>query len=159
VDLFWKPAEGPRVAVPPTLVFAGGFLSAAAWELFAPWPALRTASLAEAIGIVLLVIGVGLFVSGLLTFAAARTGIMFQSPATRLVTDGPYRWSRNPQYVAFLACYLGASFLSNSLWPIVALPFVILVTNRLVIAREERYMLSRFSRDYEAYCRRVPRWL
>jgi protein-S-isoprenylcysteine O-methyltransferase Ste14 len=117
------------------------------------------ASFSEALGIVLIAGGILLFVAGLLTFAAARTGILFQNPATRVVTAGPYRWSRNPQYIAFVACYIGASFLLNSLWPWVALPFVIVATNLFVIAREERYMLSRFAREYEAYCQRVPRWL
>jgi protein-S-isoprenylcysteine O-methyltransferase Ste14 len=144
--------------VPPTLLFGGGFVTAVVWDGLLPWPASLNEA-AEALGVALIVLGIGLFVSGLAAFAQARTGIMLQHPATRLVTYGPYRWSRNPQYVSFVACYVGASLLSNSLWPWIALPFVIITTNLFVIEREERYMLERFSREYEAYCRRVPRWL
>ena len=52
------------------------------------------------------------------TFARAQTGIMLQSPASQLVIIGPYRWSRNPMYVGFVAMYLGFALLMNSVWPL-----------------------------------------
>lgn len=110
-------------------------------------------------GFGLVLIGSGIFVAGLVTFARARTGIMLQQPATRLVTHGPYRWSRNPQYVSFVVVYAGATVVANSFWPWIVLPVVIVATNAFVIAREERYMQTLFSREYEAYCRQAPRWI
>ena len=84
---------------------------------------------------------------------------MLQQAATRIVTTGPYRWSRNPQYLAFVAMYLGASILANTIWPLVLLPVVIAALHWLVIQREEPYMHRTFRDEYRAYCRRVHRWL
>lgn len=150
--------RGPAVAVPPTALFVGGFALALGTEqllplTFAPSP---TAMFA---GVLFIALGLGLFIAGLSTFAEARTGIMFDQPATRIVAVGPYRWSRNPQYVGFVCCYLGATALSMSVWPWLTLPLVIVAMNTWVIAREERYMASRFGEDYQAYCRQVPRWI
>jgi protein-S-isoprenylcysteine O-methyltransferase Ste14 len=75
------------------------------------------------------------------------------------VEAGPYSWSRNPQYVAFTAIYMGITLLLGTGWPLILLPLVIGATVAAVIAREERYMRTAFGADYEDYCRRVPRWL
>jgi len=49
--------------------------------------------------------------------------------------------------------------LFNVGWPILLFPAAILALDRLVIRREERYLLDAFGADYDAYCRRVRRWL
>ena len=106
-----------------------------------------------------LAVGVTLFVWALYIFARARTGIMLDQPAMQLVRHGPYRWSRNPQYVAFVAMYLGATLLFNSIWPIVALPIVCLAVSLGAIAGEERYLSARFGQHFDEYRKRVPRWI
>jgi len=84
---------------------------------------------------------------------------MLQSPASQLVILGPYRWSRNPMYVGFVAMYLGFALLMNSVWPLLLLPGVIIALEILVITREERYLRSIFGPEYEEYCRQVGRWV
>jgi protein-S-isoprenylcysteine O-methyltransferase Ste14 len=153
-------AKGPGTPVPPTLLCAAGFLGGIWCQRRIPWPMQAGGSdLLMAIGLVFAAIGLVLFGAGLLTFARAKTGIMLQRAATSVVTSGPYRWSRNPQYVGFVSAYLGASLIANTLWPLIFLPLVILALNRLVIAREERYMERLFDASYQAYTKRVPRWL
>ena len=110
-------------------------------------------------GTLIVAAGAALFWTGLWTFMRMRTGILLQKPATRIVTTGPYRWSRNPQYVAFVAVYVGGSVLANSIWPLLLLPLVIAVLHWLVIQREEAYMYRTFRDEYRAYCQRVHRWL
>jgi protein-S-isoprenylcysteine O-methyltransferase Ste14 len=75
------------------------------------------------------------------------------------VTGGPYRRTRNPMYVAMTLLYLGASLLMNGLWPLLALPVVLAALTFAVIRREERYLSSAFGAEYDAYRRRVRRWL
>ena len=111
------------------------------------------------IGIVALAIGAWLFWWGMATFARARTGILLQQPASRLVCSGPYRWTRNPQYVGYVVGYLGLSVLANTFWPPLLLPVVLLLLWILVISREEKYLQGVFGSEYVDYCRRVSRWL
>ena len=148
------------MSAPPTALFVGGFWLGVWWNSYAPWPLdLGLAALLGAVGWILVAAGMTLFVAGLMTFARARTGIMLQQAATAVVEAGPYRWSRNPQYVAFVAIYIGASLIANSVWPLLLLPVVIVALHSLVIAREEGYMQRTFPREYQEYCQRVRRWL
>ena len=148
------------MSVPPTALFVAGFWLGVWWDGRAPWPvAPDAASALFTAGVLLVTGGLALFIFGLVTFARAHTGIMLQQAATAVVEAGPYRWSRNPQYVAFVAIYIGATLMANSVWPFFLLPVVIGALHALVIAREERYMRRTFPQEYGDYCRRVPRWL
>jgi protein-S-isoprenylcysteine O-methyltransferase Ste14 len=62
-------------------------------------------------------------------------------------------------YVSLVALYLALALLMNTWWPIVLLPVVILVIDRTVIAREERYLSSAFPNEYGPYRARVRRWV
>jgi protein-S-isoprenylcysteine O-methyltransferase Ste14 len=78
---------------------------------------------------------------------------------TKLVTTGPYRVTRNPGYLGMTLAYVGVVVLAGALWPLVLLPVVLLIVDRGVIAREERYLDRRFGQDYSDYKRQTRRWL
>ena len=84
---------------------------------------------------------------------------MLQKPATALMRQGPYAWSRNPQYVAFVWIYVGAALVTNTVWPLLLLAPVLAVVIHTVINREERYLQRTFGPEYDEYCRDVGRWL
>ena len=152
--------RGPGMSVPPTALFVGAFWLGVWWDGRQPWPIdLTLGGALTIVGVLLVAAGAALFVAGLVTFARVRTGIMPMNAATAVVESGPYAWSRNPQYVAFVAIYIGATLVANSIWPFFLLPVVIGALHLLVIAREERYMRRAFPHEYSAYCRRVRRWL
>jgi protein-S-isoprenylcysteine O-methyltransferase Ste14 len=155
----WRSPEGPGVSVPPTaiflLAFAGAYLLHLVWPSSGPW----SSPVAWWTGVALLTAGAALFLWALWTFATERTGIMLQRAASHVVRKGPYRWSRNPMYVSFVALYLGAALMTGSSWSLLLMPLPVLGTQKLVIAREERYMRSMFPIEYGAYCREVRRWL
>jgi protein-S-isoprenylcysteine O-methyltransferase Ste14 len=155
------PHKGPGAPLPPTLVFAFGFLLA--WWWHGRFPAMidgdGASGIQRAVGWALVALGAWIFLWGLRTFARARTGIMLQRPAIALIAEGPYRWSRNPMYVGFSLIYFGFVCVLNTLWPVVTFPLVVLIVNLFVIGREERYLKSTFGTAYEEYCRRVGRWL
>ncbi|MCC7009972.1 MAG: isoprenylcysteine carboxylmethyltransferase family protein [Acidobacteria bacterium] len=153
--------RGPGTPVPPLSLFALGIVGGWWWDRRHPWPLTpdEASWLMVASGVALVALGAGWFAWGMETFARARTGILLQRAATCVVHHGPYRWSRNPMYVGCVAIYLGATSWLNSAWPLVLLPVVIVALTSIVIAREERYMRWRFGAEYDAYCRRVPRWL
>jgi protein-S-isoprenylcysteine O-methyltransferase Ste14 len=80
-------------------------------------------------------------------------------PTTTIVEKGPYRFTRNPMYLAMSCAYLGLALVLNNLWALVLLPFVVLVVDRFVIRREESYLTAKFGDPYREYCARVRRWL
>jgi protein-S-isoprenylcysteine O-methyltransferase Ste14 len=112
-----------------------------------------------AVGIVLVLVAVGLFVSSVRTFKKAGTPVPGDEPTTIIVRAGPYRFSRNPIYVAFTLFHIGiAAWVNSAAVLIMALPALSLMA-LIVIPREERYLEEKFPADYLPYKREVRRWL
>ena len=152
--------QSPGVRFPPPLLFAGGLL--VGWLLSRYGRALPMAGdgrLLDTAGTVLVVLGVALGAWGMITFRRAHTAIVPLHPASRIVTNGPYRFTRNPMYTGLTLVYLGISLYMNSVWPLLALPIVLALLIRLVVRREEAYLRSAFPDEYVAYQSRVRRWL
>jgi protein-S-isoprenylcysteine O-methyltransferase Ste14 len=114
---------------------------------------------ARVAGVVLLVASGILARSGEAAMKRAGTNIRPDQPSLALVSDGPFRFSRNPLYVAVTGLYLGITLLVNALWPLVLLVPALVVLQRGVIAREERYLEAKFGEPYRAYRSRVRRWI
>jgi protein-S-isoprenylcysteine O-methyltransferase Ste14 len=80
-------------------------------------------------------------------------------PPKELVAVGPYRYVRNPMYVAGLVALLGWILWSPSL-PLIVSPFLFVIAAHLFVTFYEEPTLNRkFGTAYEEYCRRVPRWI
>ena len=157
-------AKLPEVRIPPMLLFTVAFFAGYWWNLRQPGPILgdefRILRLVLLLaGTFLVSFGLVVFTSSMLTLLRARTTILLQRPTTQIVTRGPYDWSRNPMYVAFVAIYVGMSFLANTYWPLILLPIVILALLRFVIAREERYLSDVFAHTYQEYMKQTRRWV
>ena len=152
----------PDVRFPPPFLFVAGFLGGLALDRWG-WRIPVAADNLRAVFVLTGWLGViaGLFLASwaLLVFFRARTAIMPIRPASRLVSSGPYRFSRNPMYVGLSALYLGLALLFNVAWPIVLFPLVVISLYRLVIRREERYLADAFGDSYTIYRQRVRRWL
>ena len=154
------PLASAGVRFPPPFVYALGVL--AGWLANRRWRWAITDSPAAWRSIVAVLFGLAwlaLFVSAASLFRRAGTSLIPNKPTSAFVVSGPYRFTRNPMYVSMAALYLAATFALNSWWPLVLLPLVLLVIQRAVIAREERYLRQRFPEEYPAYCSRVRRWL
>ena len=92
-------------------------------------------------------------------FLRAGTPAIPFKPSTALVTSGHYRITRNPMYVGMASLYIGLAFAFGLIWAFALLPIVVVVIDRLVIAREEPYLERLFGEEYLAYKRRVRRWI
>ncbi len=108
-----------------------------------------------------LLFGLGLSILALSfrAFARARTSLRPDRSAAALIRTGPFRYSRNPLYVAVVLLILGAGVWANSLWVWLMAALLVLVMNRAVILREERHLERQFGRDYLEYKNTVRRWL
>ena len=110
-------------------------------------------------GIALALSGLALIAAGSLELRRAHTAVIPYQPTTAIVSSGPFRFSRNPLYLGFVLIYLGASMAANTFWPLPLLPLAIVVMQRGVIHREERYLARKFGEEYLAYQSRVRRWI
>jgi protein-S-isoprenylcysteine O-methyltransferase Ste14 len=76
-----------------------------------------------------------------------------------LTTLGPFKYSRNPIYLAMTGLYIAIGSVMNSIWPFVLLLHLLLIMHWGVVLREEKYLTSRFGEAYLTYKKVVPRWL
>jgi protein-S-isoprenylcysteine O-methyltransferase Ste14 len=115
-------------------------------------------------------VSIAIAVAGVLAFVALASAAVTRfrragttenpfKPSTALVFDGPYRFTRNPMYLGMAALYVGLAFILGLMWAFLFLPFVLVAVDRLVIAREERYLERKFGEEYVEYKRRVRRWI
>jgi protein-S-isoprenylcysteine O-methyltransferase Ste14 len=80
-------------------------------------------------------------------------------PPKKLVVEGPYRIVRNPMYWSVVSVMLGEALAFRSL-ALAAIGCVVFSGAVLfVMVYEEPILRKKFGAEYEAYCRRVPRWL
>lgn len=88
-----------------------------------------------------------------------RTTLMPHRAAAHLVTDGPFRYSRNPIYVAHVALVACMGVFMASPFTLLLTPLAAYGLQKLGVEPEERHLLSRFGNDYRAYMARTRRWL
>jgi protein-S-isoprenylcysteine O-methyltransferase Ste14 len=111
------------------------------------------------LGIVFIIAGVALAVSGAGLFRRHNTGVVPFSPATRLVTEGPYRFTRNPMYLGMVLLLIGAATMFGTLSPWLVIPIFAWWIDRRFIAQEEVMLAEVFGEDYLRFKQRVRRWI
>lgn len=153
------PRPGPAV-VPPPLVYLVFFLIG--WGLShvvadpgvgLGWDVRRYLAFALIVG--------GLLIDGAAVQGFRRKGTPAEpwKDATALETEGPYRFSRNPIYVGYAIAYAGVAVAVDSLIALALLIPCMVVVDRFVVLREERYLSRKFGAAYDAYRSKVRRWL
>ena len=111
------------------------------------------------LGALIFLAGIALNVGGFITQKRAGTDPIPFNPSTRIVAHGLYRFSRNPMYIGLALCTLGVAILVNSAWILLAVPVGLILIDRTVVTREERYLERKFGDEYLNYKRRVRRWI
>lgn len=95
-----------------------------------------------------------------ITFAAVGRGTPAPfDPPRQLVTQGPYRFVRNPMYIGARTALGGAALYYESLSLLIYAALFFLVTHLFVIWYEEPTLRKAFIEEYEIYSRQVRRWL
>ena len=82
-----------------------------------------------------------------------------ERPTSSLITDGPFRYTRNPEYLAGAMIYAGITSLENAFWALLLLPATLLMVQLTAIEREERYLEGKFGEEYLRNKARVRRWI
>jgi len=150
--------DNPGIRVPPPPVYLLALLLGLLLDRKAHVPFLPRGT-ARVLGWPL--VGGGMALAGwfVRTMRGVETTIRIDKPVSSLVQNGPFRYSRNPGYVALAMIYTGIAVLRNALWAILLLPLVLYVIQREVIEREERYLERTFGEEYLDYKARVRRWV
>ncbi|MBC6441084.1 MAG: isoprenylcysteine carboxylmethyltransferase family protein [Rhodospirillales bacterium] len=145
------------IAPPPIIVL---LLLLAGLELDRIWPApFLDDTVQYVLGAVFIVPAIGLALWAVRCFGHKKTAVEPWHPSTALVTEGPYKHTRNPMYLAMVTLFLGLGFALDTLWLLAVWQVLVATLHWGVIRREERYLEGLFGEDYRAFCRQVRRWL
>jgi protein-S-isoprenylcysteine O-methyltransferase Ste14 len=108
-----------------------------------------------------LLIAAFLFVAGLLLmfWAFFNAGKLDVSSPDTLLTSGPFALSRNPMYVSWLIIHFAAFLFFRSIWLLLGFVVAALLTHRLAIIPEERFLREKFGDSFVRYCERVRRYI
>ncbi len=111
-------------------------------------------------GPVLIALGASMPIIAMLQFRGAGTQILPTSEKNdALVTTGIYGFTRNPMYVGVILVSLGVALWFGRLLMFLAPLGVFAITNFVLIPFEEAKMRRQFGEAFDAYCKRVRRWI
>ncbi|MFQ5973123.1 MAG: methyltransferase family protein [Alphaproteobacteria bacterium] len=147
---------GIRV-IPPVIfivALAAAFLANWFWPIRLLPDAVR-----YSLGPVLVIASFAVVPSVLRAFKRANTPFDTRRAANALVTDGPFRYSRNPGYLAMIVLCVGIAVIADNAWVVVTLIAASVALHRYVVLAEERHLEARFGEEYRKYKSRVRRWL
>lgn len=152
--------DSAGVKFPPPFAFIGTLIVGLAIDQFMWWHLGIPVShwLRRSIGWIGVVAGFAILLTAVGLFRKAGTATKPWKTPSQFVTDGVYRWTRNPMYLGMVLAYAGIAILCNSLVTLLLLiPLFIWVT-REVIEREEAYLATKFGAPYLAYKAQTRRW-
>jgi protein-S-isoprenylcysteine O-methyltransferase Ste14 len=151
--------DHPKIVAFPPLLWLIGAIVSMLLHFFVLSIRILSEPLAMILGIGCLLIGPSLALPALFAMRAAGTHANPAKPALLIVRAGPYRFTRNPMYLALCLVQAGIGFLLND-W--ITLLFVVplaLILHFGVILPEERYLEAKFGEQYLALKREVRRWI
>ena len=151
--------DNPGVIEFPPLIWAVGVVISVLVHFFVIQVPIMRYGICLVCGIVLVILAPILALSALVTMKKAGTNIDPAKPALAIVRGGPFRFTRNPMYLALCLLQVALGFFLND-W--ITLLFVVplgLILHYGVILREERYLTVKFGEPYLELKRDVRRWL
>ena len=111
------------------------------------------------IGICLIGLGFLLAFNSISRFIKAKTGVVPFSESTTLITEGFYKYTRNPMYVGMNSFLLGLMLILKNPLNIIFLFIFFFIVRNMFVLKEEVQMEEPFGEDYLTYKRKVRRWL
>jgi len=127
------------------------------WRLHAP---LFGVPASRALGVLLVVLGIPVLLESFVRFALDGLGTPAPIfPTRHLVIRGPYRYVRNPIYLAGVSIILGQAGILGNLNLIAYALLVWLGIHAFAILYEEPTLRESFGAQYDGYCAAVPRWV
>jgi protein-S-isoprenylcysteine O-methyltransferase Ste14 len=111
-------------------------------------------------GVAIMFLGLAIALWAILTFAQAGAQIRPDAASnSRLVTHGPFRFTRNPMYLSLMTIGVGAAVAAGTLWMWLAPALLFVLDNFIIIPFEERNIERQFGAEFRDYRSRVRRWI
>jgi len=145
------------IALPP-LIYGASLLLGIVIHLVFPISFLP-GSIGGWLGGLLILLSILIVGSAFRALGRAKTPFDVHQSTVAIVTDGAFRYSRNPMYLSLTLLYLGLTSLINSLWMLLLVMPLMVVMQRGVVEREEQYLEGKFGEEYLRYKMRVRRWI
>lgn len=149
-----------KLIIPPPV--QGIFVAVAMWGVSHFFPALGVGFPGRRLAAIAIgAIGLAMEIIAVATFFRAKTTVnpLKPSNASKIVTTGLFTISRNPMYLALLLVLVAwGLWLANPLNGFVIVGWVVFITE-FQIKPEEKALRQKFDADYDAYCKRVRRWV
>jgi protein-S-isoprenylcysteine O-methyltransferase Ste14 len=152
-------SDNPGVIAFPPLIWLVGAVVSVLVHFFGIQTPITRYGICLVCGIVIVILAPALALSALVTMKAAGTNVDPAKPALIIVRGGPFRFTRNPMYLALCLLQVALGFFLND-W--ITLLFVVplaVILHYGVILREERYLTAKFGAPYLELKRDVRRWL
>jgi protein-S-isoprenylcysteine O-methyltransferase Ste14 len=145
--------------VPPPVWSLAYVLAATALSYWVGWPRVPGLPLVP-LAVLLIMVGISLSATAVVLFRREGTELNPASTTNRkLVTRGPFSFTRNPMYLAIVITTLGIAFWVGA-WPMFLAPLAVFATaNWMNVPFEEASMRRQFGAEFDAYVSRVRRWI
>src|SRR5262245_26800461 len=150
--------DNPGVIAFPPLIWLVNAVISVLVHLFMRMP-IMSYRICLACGIISIILAPTLALSAVRTLKAAGTNVLPSEPALTIVRDGPFRFTRNPIYLAFCLVQVALGFFLNDWITLLFVIPLVLIFHYGVVLREERYLAAKFGEPYLQYKREVRRWI
>jgi len=155
-----KKKDNPGIFIPPPLIYAAIFFLSILMQKIIPIDnSFFESQNATIAGIVLIAIALLFILPALIKFVRSKNTLVTIKSATSLQTKGIYSLTRNPMYMGLLILYSGIAMLEGNWWTFIFIPLIIIIVQSYVIRGEENYLQRAFGEEYNAYRKKVRRWI
>ena len=152
------PHDAPGLVIPPPLIYLPAVLLG--WVTNRVWPgAILPDAIQYTTGGLLIAASIAIVPFVLREFSKAKTHFDARKAVTAFITTGPFRYSRNPSYVALTLLCVGIAVISDRLLILAWLVPAALFVDVEIVRREERFLEEKFGGTYLDYKARVRRWV
>lgn len=116
-------------------------------------------SIAMPIGIIFSITGITTLILAATLFRKNKNPVNPSGSTQLIICSGIYKYTRNPMYLSLTLIFTGISIITNSWFSFVLLIPLLLICQKGIIEREEKYLTRKFGDEYLKYKAKVRRWI
>ena len=152
--------DSAAIRIPPPLFFFVCLGFGLLLEYFFPIHLISLSLIPRVIVGYLFILISGYFaVSAFVVLIKNKTPFDTAKSTIKIVTEGSFRFSRNPLYLSLLPLLFGIAFLMFALWLFFTIPILYILFLFKAVKPEENYLSQKFGEEYLDYSSKVRRWI